>query len=117
MRRLSDWYAHPEYYEAIFGPDSEREIDFLFELNHRYGNGGTTWLEPACGAGRLLEVGAQRGLKLHGYDLSEQMLAYAKRRLRRWSKNVSLYRARMEEFRPARLRSRIDLAYSLVSTF
>ena len=117
MRRLTDWYAHPEYYEAIFGPDSAKELEFLIGINAQFGTGGRRWLEPACGAGRLLEEGARRGLKLWGYDLSEQMLAHARRRLAPWRRSVQLQQARMEDFAPAPLCGTIDLAYSLVSTF
>lgn len=117
MRRLTDWYAHPEYYEAIFGPDSAKEIDFLLEVNRRFGNGGKTWLEPACGAGRLLEEGARRGLKLVGYDLSAPMLEHARRRLQPFGKKVAVHQARMEDFAPRPLQGKVDLAFSLVSTF
>lgn len=117
MRRLSDWYAHPEYYEAIFGPDSAKELEFLLGVNAQFGTGGKHWLEPACGAGRLLEEGARRGLKLVGYDLSEQMLDHARRRLKPWARRVQLHKARMEDFAPPALHGKIDLAFSLVSTF
>lgn len=118
MERRTDWYAHPEYYEAIFGADTEREMDFLFELNRRFGTGGTHWLEPACGAGRLLQAGVRRGLSLTGYDVSAPMLDYARARLRPADrKRVGLFQARMEDFAPRELRHSFDLAYSLVSTF
>ncbi len=117
MKRLTDWYAHPRYYEAIFGGDSAKEMDFLLEVNRRFGTGGRRWLEPACGAGRLLLEGARRGLRLTGYDVSERMLDYARARLRRAGARVSLHRARMEEFCPPGLRGRFDLAFNLVSTF
>lgn len=118
MKRLRDWYDHPEYYEAIFGADSEKELDFLVALNARFGTGGKTWLEPACGAGRLLEVGARRGLRLTGYDLNEKMLAYAAKRLSpALRRRVTLHQARMETFCPPALRGTFDLAFNLVSTF
>lgn len=118
MKRYQDWYAHPEYYEAIFGPDSAKEMDFLQEVNRRYGNGGKSWLEPACGAGRLLEEGARRGLNLVGYDLSEPMLEHARARLApALRRRVKVHPGRMEDFAPPALVGKIDLAFSLVSTF
>jgi hypothetical protein len=118
MQRLKDWYSHPEYYEAIFGTDTERELDFLLGIHARHGNGGKRWLEPACGAGRLLEAGAQRGLQLWGYDVSPQMLAHAKARLTpALARRVRLKRERMETFCPPALQGKIDLAFNLVSTF
>jgi SAM-dependent methyltransferase len=118
MKRLSDWYRHPKYYEAIFGTDTAREMDFLEQVNHWFGTGGRTFLEPACGAGRLVREGVRRGYTLVGYDLSPQMLAFARRRLTPAQRGaVHLYQDRMESFCPPRWQGRVDLAFSLVSTF
>ena len=118
MRRLSDWYDHPEYYEAIFGTDTERELDFLLEVNRRHGTGGKQLLEPACGAGRLVAAAARRGLPLVGYDISEKMLAHARARLTPTERRrVRLYTARMEDFFRPELEGQVDLAFNLVSTF
>ena len=117
VRRLRDWYAHPRYYEAIFGVDTEREMGFVLELSRRYGTGGEVLLEPACGAGRLIEEGARRGLRMVGYDASEVMLAHARRRLRRSGLQARVELGRMEFWAPTDLRGRVDAAYSLVSTF
>jgi SAM-dependent methyltransferase len=118
MERLSDWYAHPEYYEAIFGTDTEREMDFLLGLNARHGTGGTQWLEPACGAGRLVAAAARRKLDVVGYDISEEMLAYARKRLTpAQRRRVRLAPSRMETFTAPELEGRVDVAFNLVSTF
>ncbi|XXF76538.1 class I SAM-dependent methyltransferase [Myxococcaceae bacterium GXIMD 01537] len=118
MERRSDWYAHPEYYEAIFGTDTERELDFLQEVNARHGTGGSLWLEPACGAGRLVAGATRRKLDVVGYDISEQMLAYARKRLTpAQRRRAKLSQARMEAFSAPELEGRVDLAFNLVSTF
>ena len=118
MERRHDWYEHPKYYEAIFGTDTDRELDFLLALGERYGNGGRRWLEPACGAGRLIEAAARAGLSITGYDASEKMLAHARTRLNgALAKRVKLARGRMESFAPASLIGKVDLAFNLVSTF
>lgn len=118
MKRFKDWYRHPKYYEAIFGTDTAREMDFLDVVNQSHGNGGNTFLEPACGAGRLIQEGAGRGHVMVGYDVSEEMLAFAEARLSPSQKRrVHLYRDRMETFCPKRWQGRVDLAFSLVSTF
>jgi SAM-dependent methyltransferase len=113
-----DWYCHPEYYEAIFGPDSPKEMDFLCAVGERHGTGGPLFLEPACGSGRLLQEGAKRGLQMVGYDASWAMLEYARERLTpKQSKHVRLHEARMETFSPRALKRKVDLAYNLVSSF
>jgi len=118
MERRTDWYAHPEYYEAIFGTDTERELDFLLALNARHGTGGSLWLEPACGAGRLVAEAARRKLEVVGYDVSEAMLAHARKRLTpAQRRRVRLSQARMESFHAPELAGRVDVAFNLVSTF
>jgi SAM-dependent methyltransferase len=118
MERRSDWYAHPEYYEAIFGTDTEKELDFLLAINARHGTGGAQWLEPACGAGRLVAEAARRRLDIVGYDISQPMLDYARRRLKpSWRRRVQLFPSRMEDFAVRELKGRVDLAFNLVSTF
>jgi SAM-dependent methyltransferase len=118
MEILSDWYDYPQYYEAIFGTDTEREMDFLLEVNRRYGTGGKRLLEPACGAGRLVAEAARRGCSVVGYDISEKMLAHARKRLTpAWRRRVRLYTSRMEEFHRPELEGQVDLAFNLVSTF
>jgi SAM-dependent methyltransferase len=118
MEKLSDWYDHPEYYEAIFGTDTAREMDFLLEVNRRYGTGGKRLLEPACGAGRLVAEAARRGCSVVGYDISEKMLAHARERLTpTWRRRVRLYTSRMEDFYRPELEEQVDLAFNLVSTF
>jgi len=118
VEKRTDWYAHPEYYEAIFDPDTEREIDFLQGLNGRFGNGGKRWFEPACGAGRLLEAAAKRGLTVHGSDLSRPMLERARERLTpALRRRVTVAEGAMESYAPPARLGKFDLAYSLVSTF
>ncbi len=118
MERRRDWYDHPEYYEAIFGADTERELDFLWALNVGIGTGGARFFEPACGAGRLIEEGAARGLEMIGCDLSEKMLAHARKRLApKLRRRVQLHQGRMESFAPRELHGTVDLAFNLVSTF
>ncbi len=118
MERRSDWYDHPEYYEAIFGTDTVREMDFLLALSLRHGTGGPLLLEPACGAGRLVAEAARRRLDVVGYDVSEAMLAYARQRLTpAQRRRVRLFPARMEAFAAPELEGKVDLAFNLVSTF
>ncbi|MBN1207017.1 MAG: class I SAM-dependent methyltransferase [Myxococcaceae bacterium] len=118
MERRSDWYAHPKYYEAIFGTDTEKEMDFLLAVNRVHGTGGSLLLEPACGAGRLVAEAARRGLQVVGYDISQPMLEHARKRLspaRR--RQIRLFQSRMESFSAPELEGRVDLAFNLVSTF
>jgi len=118
MEKRTDWYEHPAYYEAIFGTDTVREVDFLEALSARHGTGGSTWLEPACGAGRLVAEAAKRGKRVVGYDISEAMLAHARKRLTpAQRRRVTLAQSRMESFFEPSLEGAVDVAHNLVSTF
>lgn len=117
-QQATDWYRHPAYYEAIFGTDTTKEFDFLEAMHARHGNGGRRWLEPACGAGRLIEEGARRGLTMFGYDLSDEMLAFARARLTpTLRRRVTLTEGDMATFFNPELEGRFDVAFNLVSTF
>lgn len=118
----SDWYAFPYYYDLVFGPDTGLETDFLEAVLGRYGRTGrkvgATILEPACGTGRLVIELARRGHQVDGFDLSPEMLEYARQQRkilpRDVRRRISLRKARMESFRPRS--GQYDLAFCLLST-
>lgn len=121
-KHASDWYAFPAYYDLVFGPDTGLETDFLEAVLERYGRtgrkAGATILEPACGTGRLILELARRGHQVDGFDLSPDMLKYARSQRKALPRDVrqqiSLRTARMESFRPRP--GRYDLAFCLLST-
>lgn len=71
-------YNSPERYQRYHSDGVEDEIWLLELLQGRHGNGGTRWLEPACGAGQYLRALRKKGWKASGYDLSPQMARHAK---------------------------------------
>ena len=82
--RNIDWYEHPGLYDALFADETGPESDFIEAIVRRHGPTlDRTLLEPACGTGRLVAEMANRGWKVTGFDLSETMLGFASRRLRR----------------------------------
>lgn len=104
------FYDRPEWYDLLNRPGTEDEAWLLERIHEEHGNGGSDWLEPACGSGRFLAVLSRRGWRVTGYDLNEKMLAYARRRL----PGAALLRADMRSFRrPAAF----DFAFCLQSTF
>lgn len=110
-----DWYDSAEYYDIIFDADTPAETDFLEAVAERHATSrGRRVLEPACGSGRLIAEMARRGWTVTGFDRSEGMLAYARKRTARLRRRVRLDLNRMEQFRYP---GRFDLAHCLVSTF
>lgn len=100
----------PELYDIAFDWDLAAEADWLVD---RLGPGCRSVLEPGCGTGRLLEALARRGLEAVGFDISQAMVAYARRRLERAGARADVVRADMADFDLGR---RFDGAVSAIST-
>ncbi len=116
-----DWYELPEYYDIVFDPDTEREAKFLEAAVKRYATAPRTTrlqaLEPACGTGRLVLALAQRGWAVTGFDASESMLRYARRRVRDAGALRGAARLRSGRMEAFDFGSGFVLAFCLVSTF
>ncbi|MFT5292002.1 MAG: SAM-dependent methyltransferase [Planctomycetota bacterium] len=118
-----DWYASPHYYDIVFDDETELEVNFLEAIFARHatleGRSLQRVLEPACGSGRLMLEFARRGWKTTGFDLSEDMLAYARKRFKEEKLTTRglkkrLFAARLEDFPVSET---YELAHCLVSTF
>lgn len=88
-------YLAPALYDVVNTPGTAAEVDALERVARRYGpsphgDGRWRWLEPACGTARYLRVLRGRGHHVAGYDALPDMLAYARRRLARWSDGWTL---------------------------
>ena len=145
-----DWYQTPLYYDIVFDEGTAQEADFLEAVAARHATPrpavgcsaavgpsvstqGTPRhvLEPACGSGRLMAELALRGHRVAGVDLSEGMLAFARKRFKERkvpARAVKLAQGPMQAFdlhqfaQPAggtgrQGRGGYDLAHILVSSF
>ena len=70
-------------------------------------------LEPACGTGRLVAALAKQ-FEVLGFDLSDPMLAYARKRLQRRKLSAQLFTADMAQFK---LDQPIDAAFNTFNSF
>jgi len=110
-----DWYDLPAYYDLVFDSLTEDEADFIDGLARQHVSGRCERvLEPACGSGRLLAALARRGYEVAGFDASEPMLDFARRRLDRLGLRADLSVQRLESFR---YRRKFDIAHCMVSSF
>lgn len=118
---MPDWYDTPLYYDIIFDEDSLKEAQFLEAIHWQHGGKPNTdslrILEPACGSGRLVSTLAQRGHRVHGFDLNPNMLDFARDRLKTQKLPATLWRDRLEIFALPPNTPPFDLAHCLVSTF
>ncbi len=80
---MGELYTHPLYYDIAFTWDLEREIAFfgrVFEEHVPFPV--RRILEPCCGTGRFLLALPRHGYEVTGYDKSQEMLEYARGRIR-----------------------------------
>lgn len=96
-------YDSPERYRRYHSEGVEDEVWLLELLHERHGNGGTLWLEPACGTGQHLRALRKRGWQATGYDLSPQMAKFAQ--------------VPVGDMRSYRAKPKADAAFCLQSTF
>lgn len=79
---LEGLYSHPLYYDIAFSWDLSAEIAFfgrVFESHVPFPV--RRILEPCCGSGRFLVALPKHGYSVMGYDVSQEMLEYARRRI------------------------------------
>lgn len=75
-------YRLPLYYDTAFSWDVEPEIGFFGQLFRDHVPFPVeNILEPACGTGRFLVAMPPHGYRMTGYDVSREMLDYARGRV------------------------------------
>jgi len=88
-------YAH--FYDVYYADkDYGAEAQFVLDLASRFADAPKTLLDMGCGTGRHLAEFVKRGFACDGFDLSEDMLAQARRRLS--GKPVDLAQANLTAF-------------------
>ncbi len=111
-------------YDVLHTPGTAGEVDGLERIERRFtgARGGSAptapvWLEPACGTGRYLRVAAGRGRRVVGFDLSEEMVGYARARLSRLghARRSRVFVGDMGRFAD-RVPWRVGLAFNLINT-
>ncbi len=82
MPKLALYSELAPYYDKIYWwKDYAQEVDFLLKVLHRYGVRGKRILEVACGTGNHTKLLAATGYRVTGVDVSDDMLAIARRKV------------------------------------
>jgi SAM-dependent methyltransferase len=82
MAKLALYSELAEYYDRIYWwKDYGQEIDFLLKVLRKYGVMGRRILEVACGTGTHTKLLLSRGYQVTGVDLSDDVLAVARRKV------------------------------------
>jgi SAM-dependent methyltransferase len=72
-----------KYYDRIYWwKDYEQEVDFLVKAFRKYGIRGRRVLEVACGTGNHSKRLVERGYRITGVDISEEMLRIARTKVK-----------------------------------
>ena len=119
MNESAGFYADPPVYDILHAPGTADEaravIAIACEALGR--DGAMTFLEPACGTARHLRWLATHGHRGVGFDLSEAMIADARKRAERagLARRIDLFVGDMTDFAP-RVKRPIDAAFNLINT-
>lgn len=94
-----DWYDFPQYFDLGFQDETEKEVKFLLQAFERFGSGKMERiLEPGCGSGRLVVRLAEMGYDVAGFDLSDSMLEFLNKRLKKKRLKATTYKQDMAHF-------------------
>jgi SAM-dependent methyltransferase len=100
----------------LFREETREEVPFFEEAFRRYALRDVKRVfEPGCGSGRLIVAMAAKGYDATGLDLSDAMLKYLEKKLRRRSLHATCIKGDMAEFSfdgPA-----FDAAFCTFNTF
>lgn len=112
---MASWYDHPQYFDMVFRDETAAEVRFFEQAFTRFADGPVRRvLEPGCGSGRLVAAMAGKGYELTGVDLSQPMLDYLSKRLRRRGLNAEL---RCEDMTRMEFERQFDAAFCTFNTF
>lgn len=116
-----DFYEIPSLYDILHAAGTAREVDGLERIARRFVERGRrsaapVWLEPACGTGRYLRVAAGRGVRAIGFDMSEAMIGYGRRRMEGLGRRADLFEGDMTSFASRVGKGKVDFAFNLINT-
>ncbi|HEY4106430.1 MAG TPA: class I SAM-dependent methyltransferase [Polyangiaceae bacterium] len=119
---MSVFGSYSRYYDLLY-KDKEyaREVEYIHELIQRDHPRAKSILDLGCGTGKHAFLLAERGYRVAGVDLSEQMLSEARARLAganaeqaaRWAASGAAPEFRQGDVRSVRIGTRFDVVVSL----
>jgi len=112
---MSVFSGYAKYYDLLYrDKDYTGEAEFISSLLAEYAPDAKSILELGCGTGGHAENLARQGMKVHGVDLSEEMLRLADDRLTRLPEGlVSRLCFEYGDIRSLDLAERFDVVLSL----
>ena len=112
---MAQWYQYPQYFDMLFRDETPVEVRFFEEAFERFAKRDVKRLfEPGCGSGRLVVAMAAKGYEVTGLDLSDAMLGYMRRKLKRRGLSAVCVKGDMTELSFAKP---FDAAFCTYNTF
>ncbi|RXJ82203.1 class I SAM-dependent methyltransferase [Arcobacter sp. F2176] len=109
MNQFGDLYS--QYYDLLYSDkDYEKEVDYVERLIKSNLPQAKTILDMGCGTGKHAELFCNKGYKVHGIDLSEDMLKIAHERARNKEDRLSFSQSKIQDLN---LRKKFDVVISL----
>jgi SAM-dependent methyltransferase len=119
-RSQADFYADPLVYDVLHSPGTVGEVRAILRITRRFMpvTPPLSFLEPACGTGRYLMALARKGHSCTGFDLSTDMVTYAKAVAgeHERSRGVRVFVADMRDFDAGRRLPAVNVAFNLINT-
>jgi SAM-dependent methyltransferase len=111
------FYTFPKYYDMAFSRDVDSDIKFFENCFHQYSDFNVKRvLEPACGTGIFLENLPRYGYSALGYDLSKDMVAYSKERLKNAGINQENAEVVLGDMKNLEFDSKFDAAFICINS-
>lgn len=112
---MAQWYQYPQYFDMLFRDETRDEIDFFEQAFERFAKRKVKRLfEPGCGSGRLVVALAAKGYDVTGLDLSDAMLDYMRRKLKRRNLTATCLKGDMTKLS---FKKPFDAAFCTYNTF
>ncbi|TXT67455.1 MAG: putative Methyltransferase type 12 [Promethearchaeota archaeon] len=111
------FYNLPRYYDLAFERNIERDIVFFQKCFQMYCDGDVKRiLEVACGTGMFLEYLPHYGYQTVGFDLSEAMVMYTKKRLHLAGLNKHQAKVVLGDMKDKVFKKKFDAAFVCVNS-
>lgn len=112
---MATWYDHPHYFDLCFRDETAAEVKFFEQAFERFTTRKVKrLLEPGCGSGRLVVEMASRGYDVTGLDLSQPMLDYMSKELKKKQLSAA---AVLGDMTAMKFKKKFDSAFCTFNTF
>ncbi|MEO1526621.1 MAG: class I SAM-dependent methyltransferase [Planctomycetota bacterium] len=112
---MAKWYEYPQYFDMLFRDETAHEVRFFEAAFDRYASGQVNRVfEPGCGSGRLVVAMAAKGYDVTGLDMSEAMLNYMQKKLKRRGLEATCL---LGDMTAPSFKRRFDAAFCTFNTF